>query len=56
MSSNKVPTNPDSYQVGIEWVDINDIEQYRIYPKELTKYIGKYIRKENAPVYLGDIN
>ncbi|MGM7685076.1 NUDIX domain-containing protein [Cytobacillus sp. Hm23] len=56
MSSNKIPTNPDSYQVGLEWVDIKDLKQYRIYPKELSKYIVKYIRKENAPVYLGDIN
>ncbi|WP_454861344.1 NUDIX domain-containing protein [Peribacillus frigoritolerans] len=33
MNNYKTPTNPDSHQVGIEWIHINDLLQYRIYPK-----------------------
>ena len=50
------PTNPDSHQVGIEWIAINDLPQYRIYPKELRKYIIKYFNGVKSPVYLGDMN
>lgn len=50
------PSNPDSHQVGIEWVDIKDLLECRLYPKELRKYIIKHCNKEKSPVYLGDIN
>lgn len=50
------PTKPDSYQVGIEWIHINDLLQYRLYPKEFRKYIVKHFFDEKSPVYLGDIN
>ncbi|MBT2699176.1 NUDIX domain-containing protein [Bacillus sp. ISL-40] len=56
INNNKTPTNPDSHQVGIEWIHVNDLLQYRIYPKELRKYIIKYFNDEKSPVYLGDIN
>lgn len=52
----EMPTNPDSHQVGVEWIDINNLKKYRIYPKELRKYISKYIMNERSPIYLGDIN
>lgn len=50
------PINPDSYQVGMEWIPVNDLLQYRFYPKELSKYIIKYFNGEKSPIYLGDIN
>ncbi|OZI10921.1 NUDIX hydrolase [Bacillaceae bacterium SAS-127] len=50
------PTNPDSHQVGIEWVPIHNLLQYRIYPKEIRKHIIKYVNNEKSPVYLGDVN
>ncbi|KQL19753.1 NUDIX domain-containing protein [Cytobacillus solani] len=50
------PTKPDSYQVGIEWIHINDLLQYRLYLKEFRKYIVKHFFDEKSPVYLGDIN
>lgn len=56
MNNYKTPTNPDSHQVGIEWIQINDLLQYRIYPKEIRKYIIKHFNNEKSPVYLGDIN
>ena len=50
------PSNPDSHQVGIEWIAINDLPEYRVYPKTLRKYIIKYLKGVKSPVYLGDIN
>jgi 8-oxo-dGTP diphosphatase len=52
----KEPTNPDSHQVGIEWVDINKLKDYRLYPNEIKKDIVRYFKKEKSPVYLGDVN
>lgn len=51
-----VPTSPDSHQIGIEWVPIEELTQYRIYPKELRKFIINHYCNEKSPVYLGDIN
>lgn len=56
MNNDKTPTNPDSQQVGMEWIHINDLLKYRIYPKELRKYIINHYNNEKSPVYLGDIN
>ncbi|RST61187.1 NUDIX domain-containing protein [Siminovitchia terrae] len=56
MNNYKTPTHPDSHQVGMEWMHINDLFKYRIYPKELRKYIIKHFNNEKSPVYLGDIN
>ena len=50
------PSNPDDHQVGAEWVDIRDLDKYRIYPEALIDYIKKHSNNESAPVYLGDIN
>lgn len=50
------PTNPDSLQVGIEWLPINDLLQYRVYPKQLREYIVKHFNNVRSPVYLGDVN
>ena len=50
------PINPDGHQIGTEWVHIKDLIQYRLYPKEIRKYIIKYFNDEKSPVYLGDIN
>lgn len=46
---------PDSMQVGIEWIDLNKLNEYRIYPsvlKDLIKEDGSMSEK----VYLGDVN
>jgi 8-oxo-dGTP diphosphatase len=50
------PTNPDSHQVGVEWIDIDDLLQYRFYPMELRKYIINHTNGEKTSIYLGDIN
>lgn len=56
IDNHKKPTNPDSHQVGIEWISIEDLRQYRIYPKELRRYILSHFNNEKSPIYLGDIN
>ncbi|MCJ8007824.1 NUDIX domain-containing protein [Lederbergia wuyishanensis] len=50
------PSNPDQNQIGIEWVPINDLLHYRLYPKQLRKYIIKQLNGEKTPIYLGDVN
>jgi 8-oxo-dGTP diphosphatase len=45
--------NPDSMQVGVEWVKLSDLENYRLYPKALIPIL---INKQQARIYLGDVN
>lgn len=51
----QVGKTPDIYQKGVEWVEINNLHNYRVYPKTL-KEIFLNIRKKKFPIYLGDIN
>ena len=51
-----LPSNPDSHQVGMEWLPVQQLQNYRIYPKELLSYLIKYTKNSATPVYLGDIN
>lgn len=50
------PTNPDTNQVGMEWVEIQDLLDYNVYPRELRKHIINYFNDNKSLVYLGDIN
>jgi 8-oxo-dGTP diphosphatase len=53
MDKDPAPTNPDSHQVGVEWMDLNELTKCRLYPKKIIHYLNKDL----APVvYLGDIN
>lgn len=52
----KQPTNPDSYQVGIEWMPVKDLLKYRVYPQKLRKSIINYYNGERSPIYVGDTN
>ncbi|MBW3114644.1 MULTISPECIES: NUDIX domain-containing protein [Bacillaceae] len=51
-SDHHAPSNPDSHQVGVEWIDLDALKNYRLYPKE----IASYIVGRRSKVYLGDIN
>jgi ADP-ribose pyrophosphatase YjhB (NUDIX family) len=45
--------NPDSYQTGVEWVELERLDQIRLYPKT----VGEVLRnKTDAERYLGDVN
>ncbi|MGD6956667.1 NUDIX domain-containing protein [Rossellomorea aquimaris] len=53
MDKDPAPSNPDSHQVGVEWMDLNELTNCRLYPKKIIHYLNKDL----APVvYLGDIN
>lgn len=45
--------NPDENQVGVEWVDIHQLHEIRIYPDKLAKKIQE---GSNSPCYIGDSN
>ncbi|SFM18596.1 ADP-ribose pyrophosphatase YjhB, NUDIX family [Paenibacillus sp. 1_12] len=45
--------NPDSYQVGVEWVELETIEEIRLYPKKLGIIIKNKIESR---IYIGDVN
>lgn len=51
-----IPTNPDSHQVGTEWLTISKLPDYRIYPKGIRKSIQNFAAGKKEVVYLGDIN
>lgn len=46
---------PDGAQVGFEWLDINILNNYRIYPSLLKEYLGEK-GKTVDKIYIGDIN
>lgn len=52
----QAPTQPDKNQVGIEWLPIDALLEYRIYPKSLRSYLIEYHNHKKTIVYLGDIN
>lgn len=50
------PTNPDAYQIGIEWVAVEELGLSRIYPRAIVGAIEDYVRSKKRAVYLGDVN
>jgi len=44
--------NPDSMQVGVEWVKLSELEGYRVYPKALIPILIE----RQVTGYLGDVN
>ncbi|TMU87512.1 NUDIX domain-containing protein [Bacillus sp. BHET2] len=52
LENSEPPTNPDSHQVGIEWIDLQKFTKLRVYPQKIIEYL----LKEASIVYLGDMN
>jgi ADP-ribose pyrophosphatase YjhB (NUDIX family) len=46
---------PDEWQIGLEWIALEELDKFRIYPSELLKYLGKSEGLNNT-CYLGDVN
>lgn len=46
-------TNPDELQVGIEWIEIKDLDDIRIYPKGLVNQLMNGVKQT---CYIGDSN
>jgi len=51
-----IPTNPDETQVGLEWVSIHHLLDYRLYPREIRSQIQEFFKGNQTPIYLGDMN
>lgn len=49
------PSIPDSMQIGVEWVPLDELSERRIYPSVLKSTILKQPRT-GPPIYLGDVN
>ena len=51
----KLTENKDDFQIGFEWIDLNDLKNIKIYPsilKEVISSEGEFSSK----IYLGDVN
>lgn len=46
---------PDTMQLGIEWLDVRELDSYRLYPLALRPLITNYNSSRNV-VYMGDTN
>ena len=46
---------PDNMQIGVEWLALDKLNDYRIYPKRLKELIGENGANRKL-VYLGDTN
>lgn len=47
---------PDDGQIGVEWLALTELLNYRLYPQTMRQYILDYVGGKDLPVYLGDIN
>jgi len=48
-----IGTNPDNDQVGVEWIEINSLNKFRIYPSKLSE---KIMNRDLKGCYMGDTN
>ena len=46
---------PDTEQLAVEWLELEQLDSYRLYPLALRPLIASY-QVRNTPIYLGDIN
>ncbi|WP_425281649.1 NUDIX domain-containing protein [Planococcus maritimus] len=50
------PSNPDAQQTGVEWVEIENLLEQRIYPKGIRQFIQEFESGGGNSVYLGAFN
>lgn len=46
---------PDGHQIGVEWLPLDRLSEYRLYPKALIPYLMKH-EDMSSIVYIGDVN
>jgi len=46
---------PDSMQIGVAWVPLEDLRNLRLYPRAITDLLVGGV-PDGDPVYLGDVN
>lgn len=47
---------PDTQQIGVAWLPLVQLHDYRLYPLALRDYSEHFAGRDGAPVYLGDVN
>lgn len=47
---------PDTAQIGVAWLPLDQLNDYRLYPLTLRAYAPHFGGRDGAPVYLGDVN
>ncbi|MBC5637270.1 NUDIX domain-containing protein [Ornithinibacillus sp. BX22] len=47
---------PDEGQISVEWLPLEELMQYRLYPQTMREKLIDYTKGVEFPVYLGDIN
>jgi hypothetical protein len=45
-------TTPDDYQIGVEWLPLERIEEYNLMPRALRVALSR----GDGAIYLGDVN
>jgi 8-oxo-dGTP diphosphatase len=58
LKSGSIPRNgsvPDKAQIGVEWLQVKELEKYRLYPQKMRRCFMN-IDDKAASVYQGDIN
>jgi ADP-ribose pyrophosphatase YjhB (NUDIX family) len=58
IKGNKQPvtgTVADKWQTGVEWLPLNTLHEYSLYPSQLKELLSHGIPR-SRPVYLGDVN
>ncbi|KYG90611.1 NUDIX hydrolase [[Bacillus] sp. KCTC 13219] len=49
-------SNPDKGQIAVEWLPLNDLLEYKLYPQALRAHLISYFDSGKATIYVGDIN
>ncbi|MFX3625229.1 MAG: NUDIX domain-containing protein [Ectobacillus sp.] len=50
-------TQQDNGQIGVEWLPLKQIEEYRLYPQAMRRVLKThYLQHHKTVTYLGDIN
>jgi 8-oxo-dGTP diphosphatase len=56
--SHDAATVPDAWQIGVEWMPLDQLERVLLYPQALIPYLmdGDEHLGVDRPIYLGDVN
>ena len=49
-------THLDKGQIGTEWIPIQELMEYTLFPRALRTHIISYCENGKSPIYVGDMN
>ena len=47
---------PDNGQIGVEWLPLEQLMNYKLYPQQMRKHLLHYLEGKKVTTYLGDVN